>query len=191
MRTALNLSREALARRLGTTPAIVDSLEAGAITTMPRWPETNRIVRAYCGLLQFDPEPVLWRIQSQLQAVSSSPSKAARPITTAPKIERTRASQARTSEPPYSGPRRRRRARTFFALSAPVALAAVLVYLAQSAPGRAYAALTLLPQPVAMPLRAGLDYMLFLTAPRRDGLTWIEVGDPRMRKADKLRTGER
>jgi len=27
-----------------------------------------------------------------------------------------------------------------------------------------------------------------LTAPRREGLWWIEVSDPRLRKADKLKT---
>jgi hypothetical protein len=40
-------------------------------------------------------------------------------------------------------------------------------------------------------VRAGLDYVVLLMAPRRDGLKWIEVGDPRLRKADKLPTSTR
>jgi len=32
---------------------------------------------------------------------------------------------------------------------------------------------------------------VLITAPRRDGLRWIEVGDPRLRKADKLDTSTR
>ena len=37
-------------------------------------------------------------------------------------------------------------------------------------------------------VRAVFDYVVLLTAPRREGLRWIEVGDPRLRKADKLVT---
>jgi hypothetical protein len=37
----------------------------------------------------------------------------------------------------------------------------------------------------------GLDQVMLLTAPRREGLRWIEVGDPRLRKADKLQISTR
>src|SRR5262245_62329440 len=67
MRTALKVPRDALARRLATSPAVIDSFEAGAITALPHWKETERIVRSYCDLLRFDPEPVLWRLRSQFQ----------------------------------------------------------------------------------------------------------------------------
>ena len=33
--------------------------------------------------------------------------------------------------------------------------------------------------------------MVLLTAPNRDGLRWIDVSDPQMRKADKLPTESR
>ena len=86
---------------------------------------------------------------------------------------------------------RRRRARALFALSAPVALFAAVVYLAHAMPQPVYRAIVLLPDPAEGVVRAGLDYLVLLTAPRRDGLRWIEVGDPRLRKADKLQTSTR
>jgi hypothetical protein len=187
MRTALKVPRDALARRLATTPAVIDSFEAGAITALPHWKETERIVRSYCELLRFDPEPVLWRLRSQFQLVAT---------TTHPQPR----SPPRTSAPPPGGPgessraaplgarprRRRRRARTLFVLSMPIVFAAGLVYLGQSASRPVYQAIALLPVPIAGPARAGLDYLVGLTMPSRDGLTWIEVSDPRSRKADKL-----
>ena len=88
-------------------------------------------------------------------------------------------------------PARRRRARTLFALSAPVALVAALVYLAHAAPSPVYRVIGLLPGPAETVARAGMDYLVLLTAPRREGLRWIEVSDPRVRKADKLQTGTR
>ena len=71
MRAALKVPRDALARRLATSTAVIDSFEAGAISALPHWKETERIVRSYCDLLRFDPEPVLWRLRSQLQAVAN------------------------------------------------------------------------------------------------------------------------
>ena len=91
---------------------------------------------------------------------------------------------------PRSG-RGRRRARTLFVLTAPIALLAGAIYVAQTAPGEVYGAIRLLPDPIASPVRAGFDYFMLLTAQRRDGLKWLDAGDPRARKADKLQTGTR
>jgi hypothetical protein len=49
----------------------------------------------------------------------------------------------------------------------------------------------LLPGVIEAPARTGLDYVVLLTATRREGLKWIEVSDPRLRKADKLPTSPR
>jgi hypothetical protein len=76
-------------------------------------------------------------------------------------------------------------------LTAPVALIAAVVYLAQAAPQPLYRAISLLPGPVEAVMRVGLDYVVLLTAPRREGLRWIEVTDPRLRKTDKLQTSAR
>jgi hypothetical protein len=188
MRAALKVPRDTLARRLATNTAVIDSFEAGAVTALPHWKETERIVRSYCDLLRFDPEPVLWRLRSQLQAAANTaraaPQTAARP--------RPNAARQAPGQPPLfeanglRPARRRRRARTLFVLSTPIVFAAALVYLGQSASAPVYRGIALLPVPIAGPLRTGFDYLLGLTRPSRDGLTWIEVSDPRSRKADKL-----
>jgi hypothetical protein len=188
MRAALKVPRDALARRLATSTAVIDSFEAGAITALPHWKETERIVRSYCDLLRFDPEPVLWRLRSQLQVATnyarSAPQPAVQPRS-AVQPAAARGEGMLADEGARSG-RRRRRARAFFVLSAPIVFAAGLVYLGQSASRPVYQAIALLPMPIAGPVRAGFDYLVGLTMPSRDGLTWIEVSDPRSRKVDKL-----
>jgi transcriptional regulator with XRE-family HTH domain len=188
MRLSLKLSREALARRLAVRPSTVDSFESGVVSALPHWKETVRIVSGYCQLVRIDPEPVLWRITSQLQAASSPPARTSTtrahsppPAPSPPRAERT----SRRSE------RRLRRARTLFVVTAPIAVLAGAIYVAQALPSNVYGAIRVLPEPVAKPVRAGFDYFMLLTAPRRDGLRWLETGDPRSRKADKLQTGTR
>ena len=204
MRLTLKVSRETVARRLATSAACIDTFEAGAVSALPHGKETERIVRSYCELLRIDPQPILTRIHGHMQALATQaratvpttrPPQAPAPTTGGRAAPRTQSvaqvQRARTERTKASAPRRRRRARTLFALSAPVALAAALFYLAHAAPRPVYRAVALLPEPVAGAVRSGLDYLVLLTAPRRDGLRWIEVGDPRVRKADKLPTGTR
>ena len=192
MRAALKVPRDALARRLATSTAVIDSFEAGAISALPHWKETERIVRSYCDLLRFDPEPVLWRLRNQLQAVANYAYRRRRRCrrrkpprqwrVAGPTREAMIPAEAASARPR----RRRRRARTLFVLSTPIVFAVGLVYLGQSASKPVYQAIALLPVPMAGPLRAGFDYLVGLTTPSRDGLTWIEVSDPRSRKVDKL-----
>lgn len=211
MRLAMKVSRETIARRLATSIASVDSFESGAIGALPHGKETERIVRGYCDLLRLDPEPILWRIRTHMEAIASH-AQAAVPTTVPPSVtvpttagrptgssaqvargdrsERTQGGRAKAERMQTRVPRRRR-ARALFALSAPVALLAALVYLAHAAPQPAYRAIAFLPGPAEAAVRAGLDYLVLLTAPRRDGLRWVEVGDPRLRKADKLQTSVR
>jgi hypothetical protein len=51
-----------------------------------------------------------------------------------------------------------------------------MVYAAQTMPQVVYPAIAMLPDRVEVPVRAGLEYMILLTAPSRDGLRWIEPG---------------
>jgi hypothetical protein len=190
MRMTMKVSRETIARRLATTPSIIETFEAGAVSALPHWKETNRIVLAYCQILRMDPEPILWHLRGQLQALASQ----VRSARVAPPAQNT---TGRSQPSPRSArgearsPRRRRRARALFALSAPLALAVVVVYLAQMAPQPVYRAIGLLPDSMGQAMRSGLDYLVQLSAPRREGLRWIEVSDPRVRKADKLQSGAR
>ena len=199
MRLAMKVSRETIARRLATSAACVDTFEAGAVAALPHDKETDRIVRGYCELLRLDPEPILWRIRNGMQALAEQ-ARAAAPMPLPAAIVPTTASRSgRRSEPvtrtrPQRSERsaarwaQRRRTRALFALSAPVALLAALVYVAHAAPRPVYRAIALLPGPARHGVRAVLDYAVLLTAPRREGLRWIEVSDPRLRKADKLVT---
>jgi Helix-turn-helix domain len=203
MRRAMNVSRETIARRLATRAATIDDFEAGAVTALPHWKETERIVRGYCELLRLDPQPILWRIRSHLDALSRPPTMAPRPPVPGPAVrpngmpaavivrnsERTNDHADEDDRPSPS--RRRRHMRTLFTLTAPVALLAGIVYCAQAAPRLVYPVIAMLPDRLEVPVRAGLEYMVLLTAPSRDGLRWIDVSDPQMRKADKLQTESR
>lgn len=188
MRLSLRLSRDAMARRLGIQASIVDSFEAGVVTALPHWKEIARIVGGYCELVRIDPEPILWRVSSQLQAAAGQ-TRTASVRRHSPPASSVPARRAERTTP-RSG-RGRRRARTLFVLTAPIAFLAGAIYVAQTLPTEVYRGIRLLPDPIAGPVRAGFDYFLLLTAQRRDGLRWLETGDPRSRKADKLQTGSR
>jgi hypothetical protein len=202
MRRAMNVSRETIARRLATHASTIEDFEAGAVTALPRWKETDRIVRGYCQLLRLDPEPILWRIRSHLDSLANA---AGRPPVPAPRgplpvpparpnvapAARARERTASEDGERPGGGRRLRSMRTLFALTSPIALIAGMVYAAQTMPQVVYPAIAMLPDRVEVPMRAGLEYMILLTAPSRDGLRWIEVSDPQLRKADKLQTESR
>jgi transcriptional regulator with XRE-family HTH domain len=184
MRTATRLSRDAIARRLATTPATIESLELGAVSALPHWPETVRIVRGYCDLLRLDPEPLLWRIQQLLRAGDDPPPS--RPVGPPPPALRKERPQR------ASAPRRRRRGlRKLMIMSMPPVVVAGLLYAASTAPAPLYRLLPLLPPAVAESARAALDTLVLYSAPRRNRLRWIDVGDPRVRKVDKLPTKRR
>ncbi len=62
----------------------------------------------------------------------------------------------------------------------------VLLMLAWLFPALLYAAVNPLPSLVAAPLKLGTDFLVSTLAPSREGLIWIDVGDPRLRKSDRL-----
>jgi hypothetical protein len=199
MRSVMKVSRETIARRLATTPSIIDSFEAGVIAALPRWQETARITRGYCELLRMDPGPILFRIHDRLSA-AANPASAnadfARPPTGKAggwprRGARPAAEDGLTESHSKSRrPTRRRLAYLLLAVGAPVAAVAGAAILIFVAPGPIYAAVSLLPGPIRQPAHAALDRVLVLAAPSREGLRWIEYGDPRLRKADKLRTSK-
>lgn len=187
MRTATRLTRDAIARRLATTPATIEDLEMGAVSALPHWRETVRIVRGYCELLRLDPEPLLWRIQQLLRTAGSSDDPPVRPPGPRPSPPALRKERLRASAPPRTGPIARR----LLVLGALPVVVAALVYWASVTPAPFYRAISLLPSSLAGPARAGLDRFVLYSAPRRNGLRWIDVGDPRLRKVDKLPTKPR
>ncbi|MEQ1647589.1 MAG: hypothetical protein ABL898_03295 [Hyphomicrobiaceae bacterium] len=67
-----------------------------------------------------------------------------------------------------------------------LALVAATMLVARTAPGALYTALTPLPGAVQGSMRTGVDGFVHMMAPTREGLTWIDTGDPRGRRRDKL-----
>ncbi len=216
MRVGLRMSPAQLARSLKTTPEIVSVFEAGHVRAFPAWPETVRIVSELGTLHRIDTRPILARIRDQvgpagLGQVPRTPEAARRPPsearTASPPAAQSdhpllRAMARRrtetTQDPATSGnmmrrARRavRRTARTMFALSAPVVMVGGLIWMAQTQPTLLLRAANALPDPISGVARALADYLVVQMAPRREGLRWIEVSDPRARKSDKLRQASR
>ena len=77
------------------------------------------------------------------------------------------------------------------ALTFPVALIAGLGWWAQSSPRSMYTLANAMPTALQTPMLASANFLMMRVAPSRDGLRWIDVDDPRVRKADKLRSTSR
>jgi hypothetical protein len=203
MRRILNVPAPVLARHLSTSPATIGLLEAGALAALPPWPETTRIIHAYCALLRADPQPILRHLAGQLTTTAAPRAGAAVSSPASPGISRHNSLPPRTtlaSAPPAqrapaeattSSQSRRRTARRLFALSAPAALIAAVVSMVQMMPKPVHAVIEMLPDPIKSSVYGGIEFILLQTAPRRDGLRWIEVSDPQTRKADKLQAAQR
>jgi hypothetical protein len=273
MRTLLGLSLWDMAHAVGGDPTAIANLEAGAIGSLPPWPELARLVDQYATLTGVDPQPILARL---LKAMDSGPTAAvpyggagmqpqaappyrpmhqpammppqpqprpAPPISQpAQYIPQERApspsthghglqSQQGRGQPPPTAPARLQTAPTaarsparapkvpvgqvLAAIVRPAAIGrglrsigqgmrramqrrgavglvvllavpAVMAVAGRLVPGVLYGAISPLPDVIGAPLRGGLDSMVSVLAPYRDGLTWIDVGDPRIRKADRL-----
>jgi hypothetical protein len=67
-----------------------------------------------------------------------------------------------------------------------VGLPVLLVATARLFPVALYGLLAPLPAVVAAPFKMGADQLVGALAPQAEGLTWIDIGDPRLRKADRL-----
>jgi hypothetical protein len=200
MRVSMKASREMVARRLAIAVATIDSLESGALAAFPHWRETERIVRAYCELLRLDPEPILWRIRSGVHALAGlarlEPAASPYPPPTArdrasAAAERSEADRQLSWRSSWQSSWHGRRGRVLLALGIPLALVAVMIVVTQFAAAPLYRGVASLPRQLRAPLRQGLDQLMLLTATRREGLRWVDVGDPRARKTDKLQPGSR
>ena len=82
--------------------------------------------------------------------------------------------------------RRRRRIRRTLSLTLPIVVIAGVFIAMLIAPRPFYSLARLLPAPIDMPLRGMVDIAVAQTAPMREGLRWIEMDDPRLRKGDRI-----
>jgi hypothetical protein len=201
MRLAMKVSRETIARRLATSTFIIEAFETGTVPNLPHWRETARIVRGYCELLRLDPEPILWRIKSHYHASGlplgllahdgSRPAGAQSSGADVPAVTRTQAQSVSRQGEARAERRRRRRRGRLLVISAPVLLAGLLTLAAQRAPGPVYSLVGMMPDGARAPLTAVFNALVETMAPTRDGLRWVELSDPQLRKSDKLQTSRR
>lgn len=87
--------------------------------------------------------------------------------------------------------RRRRRIKRGALAALPLLVLLVLMSAAKMSPRSIYAAIEALPYAIRAPLRPGVDYLVLQAAPVRDGLRWVDAGNPRSRKADRLPSSAR
>ncbi len=201
LRAVLRLTPMDAAQRLRVPVHVIAALEAGAIDRLPAWPQTERIIVAYTGLAGIPSQGVLERVSTMLVA-----RQRARRIS-----EDFRALQENdedtdrglaywldkgrsiVSAAPAALTRWRDRpgggavVRQHQAVKWAVAGLAVILILVFAAPAAVLHASALrLPEPISGLVRSFSDQLLMASAPVREGHRWIEVSDPRSRRADRL-----
>jgi hypothetical protein len=69
-----------------------------------------------------------------------------------------------------------------------LALLVAAYFAVQQLPRVAYASIGYFPIRLQGSVRNVIDLAILQTAAVRDGLKWVDIGDPRMRKNDRLKT---
>jgi hypothetical protein len=199
MRLCLDLPRHGLAHHFQTDEATIAAFELGLLDRLPPWPETQRLVVAYAAACRIDPRPLLMRLQLHFGFAPPPPQPAPNTARTGvralpPPDARTARQSARPAPPPRPTSRdddvvtrrRRRRSRRLYAMTAPFVVAGGLFALIAGAPGLAYSLASMLPEPAGAYLRKTVEMVVVVAAPERDGLRWIDVPDPKSRKAARI-----
>jgi hypothetical protein len=183
LRRALRLTLPQAAHYIQVHPEVIETLETGQIEYLPPWSETARIVLTYSSMAGVDGGPVLNAIGGLLAAL-------AQPVAEAPKPTRPESGGhfRRAGSAIASGAKRlpqdaihqirQRPQRALYALSLPLGLVLVMLHTSVFA---------LVAKPFSAAVSSVSVYFQVHFAPVRDGLRYIEVDDPRSRRADKLR----
>lgn len=87
---------------------------------------------------------------------------------------------------PEQPPSRRRGSTPAWLAILVLSLVVAAILAARMQPSILYAAASPWPQVIRQPLVSGIDWLVLAIAPRRDGLVWIDAGNPAWRKTDKL-----
>jgi Helix-turn-helix domain len=209
MRQTLGVSVERVAAELRTSPAVIAALEDGLIYALPAWGETHRIVTTYAMRVGVDSRQILARLEGHLiykvvpdgaSSWHTGPAGAPAWPSTAPPQRTGRPSTALTVRRAPAGAlqpmsaqkraklrkRRRRTARRLMLLSMLLGLIGGTLVAARLNPDALIDTARLLPQVIAAKAVPSAELLVFRAAPQRDGLRWVEVHDPRVRKGDKL-----
>lgn len=188
LRRTIGTTAAGAAHQLKTTAAVIAALESADAERLPPWDETQRIVMGYTAWAGIDGRPVLTALgilvrEAKQRRQMARQAEAARPAVNA-SSERLRQIRAAIAEGARRLPHealnqaRERPVRTFYTLSLPLAL--LLVLLNPQGLGGAVA------KPFKSVVSAVHDVVAVNFAPRRQGLQWIEVSDPRTRRGDRL-----
>ena len=192
LRRTIGTSAAGAATQLRTTPLVIAALESADVDQLPPWGETQRIVMGYAAWAGIDGRPVLTALgilarEAEQRRQTAQQAEAVRPAVNA-SSERLRQIQAAIAEGARRLPQealnqaRERPVRAFYALSLPLAL--LLLLLNPQGLGAAMA------KPFKSVVTTVHDVLAVNFAPRREGLLWIEVNDPRTRRADRLSPAE-
>lgn len=196
LRTFLGITQQQAAAQLMTHVQVIDALENADVRYLPDWPETARVVMAYAAWARIDGRPILGALAAlQNGSVPRRPSpvrNAAAYAHMQHSVVRLRQAGVVLVEGAKRLPQeamnqaRERPARTFYAVSLPMCL--VLLMLNTSV---LQGALGMIGGPAAKFASSLRETLAVEFSPVREGLRWIEVADPRSRRADKLSPTER
>jgi len=205
LRQYLGLTREQAAAHLQTYPFVITALETGNFADLPPWPHTRRIVCDYAVLARIDPAPALHCLELCLeeasQAALHTPNTQVRPATQSNQIATLTQHSADDIDEidddaggdldDAGQPSLIQRLRAWMP-NARLALRISAVMIMLSVAGLftqgwvAQAAMTKLPAPVGSLIRDVREAYLMRTSAKFEGMIWIDVADPRTRRADKL-----
>lgn len=203
LRRVLNTSPFQIAALLQTRAEVLAALEVGDVEALPDLTETARIVLTYATLARIDGEPALAAIAEELRnmpppdypAISPQqaepqkafpPGGARRELQRMPRrpIQQFRQTGATVADAARHAPKNairsvtKRPERAFYAATLPLGL----LWLVLSSSSIAAPAV----QPIRHAAGVVSDFVSANFAPLREGLRWIEVNNPRQRRADKL-----
>lgn len=178
LRQYLGLTREQAAVRLQTHPSVIAALETGTLSDLPPWWQTHHIVSTYTAMAGIYPAPALHSLELCYfpAAVAVQVSEPENEPDTGVTVRRSSRFQFLASIMPRRWPLWR------IAVVAGVLMVAGLG--AQSS--MLEAAVSKLPAPVGDMVRHAKNALLFKTTRTFEGMTWIDVDNPRTRRADKL-----
>jgi hypothetical protein len=191
LRRALRLTLPQAAQYMRVHPEIIEALETGQVEYLPSWPQTAQIIMAYTSVANIDGRPVLTAVGGLLIALQQAPEPPPVQPQDSYAAQAGYVTQAgghfvRAGSVIANGARRlpkdamhqirERPQRALYALSLPLFI--LLFFHASIFDG--------ITRPFSVAVNYASAYFQEHFAPVRDGFHWIEVSDPRSRRADKL-----
>ena len=185
LRRALRLTLPQAAHYLKVHTGVLEALETGQVEYLPPWPQTVQIVMGYTSMAGVDGRPVLNAIGNLIMTLQPSPDEPEEHVDD--EHEPQGRNFFRAGSAIASGARRlpkdaihqirERPQRALYALSLPLF---ILLFFNASI-------LQVVAQPFSSAVGHVSVYFQEHFAPVQDGLRWIDVNDPRLRRTDKLR----